>query len=267
MTELAILSSKVSSLVHELQKERGTTAGFLGSKGKKFGPELRKQRQQTDEKAQILSDFLADFNVTAFDVKLQNGLNTALGKLEQLKNKRNGADDFSLKLKGVLGYYTGMNADFLGLVSEMSKISPDEKLSIMTAAYANFLQSKERAGIERAVLSNTFSRDSFPPGMFHRFLNLVNTQKVYMNAFRSLAEDEQISFLEQVLKGEFITETERMRKLATERASTGGFETDAVYWFKMQTGKINLLKKIEDKLATDLTLVAEKLRAEATASL
>ncbi len=267
LTELALLSSRVSSLVHELQKERGATAGFLGSEGKKFGPELRKQRKSTDEKSRILTDFLKQFDATVYDVKLQDGLKIALGKLDQIESKRKGADNFSLKLKGALEYYTGMNADFLGLVSEMSKISPDEELSIMTAAYANFLQSKERAGIERAVLSNTFSRDVFAPGLFHRFLNLVNTQKVYLDAFISLARDEQIAFLEKTMKGEFITETERMRKVAIEKSSTGGFETDAVYWFKMQTGKINLLKQVEDRLAADLGLVAEDLRAQATASL
>ncbi len=267
LTELSVLSSKVSSLVHELQKERGATAGFLGSKGAKFGPELQKQRTSTDEKSVVLTQFLQNFDASVYDPKLQNGLKRALDKLQQIKSIRSGADELSLQLKDALGYYTGMNADFLGLVYEMSKISPDERLSIMTAAYANFLQSKERAGIERAVLSSTFASDAFAPGLFHRLLNLINTQNVYIDAFKALADDSQITFMADTLKGEFITETERMRTIAIERAEQGGFETDGVYWFKMQTGKINLLKKIEDKLADDLQIAAEQLHMQASSSM
>ncbi|MDQ7068567.1 MAG: nitrate- and nitrite sensing domain-containing protein [Sulfurimonas sp.] len=42
------LSVKMSSLVHEIQKERGATAGFLGSKGTKFVETLTNQRKHTD---------------------------------------------------------------------------------------------------------------------------------------------------------------------------------------------------------------------------
>ena len=37
---LAQLAVRVSALVHETQKERGATAGFLGSKGTQFVTEL-----------------------------------------------------------------------------------------------------------------------------------------------------------------------------------------------------------------------------------
>nr|MBP8276837.1 nitrate- and nitrite sensing domain-containing protein [Propionivibrio sp.] len=33
-------------LIHELQKERGMSAGFIGSRGSKFGPELAEQRKK-----------------------------------------------------------------------------------------------------------------------------------------------------------------------------------------------------------------------------
>ncbi len=50
LTQYTKLSSVYSELVHELQKERGMTAGFLGSKGKKFISKLPIQRGQTENK-------------------------------------------------------------------------------------------------------------------------------------------------------------------------------------------------------------------------
>jgi len=64
-----------------------------------------------------------------------------------------------------------------------------------------------------------------------------------------------------------VDETAKMRKTAFEKADKGGFKVDASHWFNMQTGKINLLKEVEDKLSNDLNLRAEKLKDDAQSSL
>ena len=46
---LSELSTKLSLFIHETQKERGMSAGFLGSAGKKFGDVVPKQSALTDE--------------------------------------------------------------------------------------------------------------------------------------------------------------------------------------------------------------------------
>lgn len=50
ITQLAQLSGVNSALAHELQKERGMSAGYLGSAGKKFADALPQQRQLTDQR-------------------------------------------------------------------------------------------------------------------------------------------------------------------------------------------------------------------------
>ncbi len=42
------LLKEASNLVHELQKERGMTSGFLASKGLKFGDALKVQREKSE---------------------------------------------------------------------------------------------------------------------------------------------------------------------------------------------------------------------------
>ncbi|MFC1684330.1 nitrate- and nitrite sensing domain-containing protein [Pseudomonadota bacterium] len=263
MTELSVYAS---NLVHELQKERGMTAGYIGSQGKKFAKELPEQRRLTGEKMEKLQQFLSDFDAEAMGDKLNKGLQGGLDRLKVIDQKRSAIDSLSLPLPDALAYYTGTNAAFLGLVSQMSTISSNGELAIMTAAYANYLQSKERAGIERAVLSGVFARDNFGT-MFNKFMGLVTTQKNYMDVFLSFAKEDDKTVYRNTLKGEFIEETERMRQVARDKATTGGFGIDSVYWFKMQTGKINLLKKVEDHLALGLAEKAEELKASATTGL
>ncbi len=48
LNELADLAPTISALVHEMQKERGASAGFISSKGQKFAQKLPAQRRVTD---------------------------------------------------------------------------------------------------------------------------------------------------------------------------------------------------------------------------
>ncbi len=57
LEKVVVFSTKIGALVHETQKERGMTAGFLGSKGKKFKDKLPKQRELTNNRIKELSSF------------------------------------------------------------------------------------------------------------------------------------------------------------------------------------------------------------------
>ena len=62
LDKVVVLSVKIGDLVHETQKERGMTAGFLGSNGEKFKTELPAQRLIVDEKFKELKSFLTTLN-------------------------------------------------------------------------------------------------------------------------------------------------------------------------------------------------------------
>ncbi|MEZ5839371.1 MAG: nitrate- and nitrite sensing domain-containing protein [Hyphomicrobiales bacterium] len=48
VAEVVASAPVISQLVHELQKERGTSAGFVGSKGKSFADTIGDRRAETD---------------------------------------------------------------------------------------------------------------------------------------------------------------------------------------------------------------------------
>jgi len=67
MTELSI---RISALVHETQKERGATAGYLGSNGENFVTELNAQQKNTDKKVAEFDAFFTKFDLSNFDQSL-----------------------------------------------------------------------------------------------------------------------------------------------------------------------------------------------------
>ena len=68
--ELNILSQKLSLVIHETQKERGASAGFLGSGGKQFGDILPKQRAATTKEYEALKEYIASLDLTLFSNEL-----------------------------------------------------------------------------------------------------------------------------------------------------------------------------------------------------
>lgn len=265
--QLSQFSVSASTLVHEFQKERGLTAGFMGSRGQKFATELSAQRQEVDKKAQGLAEILDGLDAQVFGQDFATQLNQALKQQQALKQMRQHVDGLSIPRGDALGYFTKMNGTFLGAISFLAKSSSASKLSNQATAYVNFLNSKERAGLERAVLTGTFAADSFQAGAFNRFLQLVSIQDTYLNVFNSLASEEHQKYYLKTMQGKPIETTKEMREVAITKGVEGNFGVDPAFWFQMQTEKINLLKNVEDKLSKDLEVLAMNLRESASSAL
>lgn len=252
LEQSVILSTQISQVVHELQKERGASAGFLGSKGEKFGDLLHKQRQLTDTKIAELESFLKNFDPTRYDQSFQGLLQESQKAIENRDSIRQKVDSLNVNIAEVLGYYTTTISHGIDTIGSIANMSTHSKITRRLFAYTNFLLSKERAGLERATLSNTFSQDRFAPGVYQRFVALLTEQETFMKSFQTFGEKEDVSFYQKTLQGKSVEEVERMRKIALERYLEGGFGIEATYWFSTITEKIDLLKKVEDHLAMEL---------------
>lgn len=218
LSKMVEFSVVASDLVHELQKERGMSAGYLGSRGGKFRDAIVEQREVTNEKNQTLQLFLKEFDQRNMGKIFSTRLDETLQQLEQLTSQRELITKLTMPLKDALAYYTGMNTMLLKLIEQMSILAPDQDMAIKISAYANFLQSKERAGIERAVLANAFSKGAFADGMFNKFLGLVTIQQIYSSVFLSLANEADKAFYENAISNDSIKETNKMREIAISAA-------------------------------------------------
>ena len=250
LQKVVILSTKIGALVHEVQKERGMTAGFLGSKGKKFVKDLPKQRLLVDSRRNLFLDELKLVNIYSYSKEFIKDIDLLVNQLDKLNNIRTKVSTLSVKASTAISFYTNINTISLNTISTISKISHDAKVSQDLVSYMNFLLSKERAGIERAVLTNTFARDNFSEGMKEKFYTLVAEQNAYMDSFLKVTSHDSISIYNKTLQGKSVKEVDRLRKIASLKVSNFGI--DASYWFSQITSKINLLKKVEDFLSSKL---------------
>ncbi len=262
--ELAELAPVISALVHELQKERGASAGFIGSKGKSFADILPAQRNDTNAKRTALGAALKAFDGSSFGTSLVGKIKTAEAAVAQLGGKRGQITALQISVPQMAGYYTPTIGKLLKIVEEMALLSTDAQVSGAITAYTAFLQGKERAGVERAMGAGGFGAGKFAPAVYRKFLQLIAMQDVFLGRFAIYGTAEQRAFLKSTVTGSDVNEVNRMRKIAIESVvtgNTGGVKGPA--WFGAITKKINLLKKVEDRIAADLQGLTKGIEATA----
>jgi methyl-accepting chemotaxis protein len=213
---LIILSSKASILVHETQKERGLTAGFLGSGGKKFQDEIKAQRIKANNAFIQYNNFAQTIDYTKYDKKLINVIDKTTTTFQNLSTIREDIDNMNIKVQDAITYYTNMNQLILKPIDFTIKSSDISSLTNDIIAYSSFLKAKEKAGIERAVGTNTLSADKFNLGMRNKFISLIASQNSYLNTFKEFASSSDAKYFDNIMQGEDINHILRIRKTLLE---------------------------------------------------
>jgi methyl-accepting chemotaxis protein len=265
--ELNVLSQKLSRVIHETQKERGASTGFIGSGGKQFGDILPKQRTDTSKEYDALKSYIGTLKLDSFPADLRSEIDAFNSDMQKINEIRSQVDALSINLKSVVDYYTNMNAKILNIVSLSAKFANTHELVKALDSYSNFLKAKERAGIERAVLSGTFAADKFADGVFAKWITLVAEQDAFIDAYKSMATENSKAFYTQKMNSSVISEVNKMREIAKQKAFEGNFGVDSVAWFKTITEKINLLKEVDDELAKQNSIILEELKSSSIKSI
>lgn len=263
--DLSILAPDVSALVHELQKERGISAGFIGKKGEgTFAEKLTEQRELTDQQLKHFYEVAEVSHVDSFGTVFEGKFQAALDMVAQLNEQRTAVSGLSLTVGEMAKYYTKTISLLLDTVGEMAVLSSNVEVTNSIVAYINLLQAKERTGIERAMGANGFGKGDFAPAIHQRFVSLIAQQQAFLSNFFAYASPAQKAFYEETVKGPVVDEVAGLRNVARESAyggSLGG--VTGAHWFDAITQKINLLKQVEDRLAGDLQAQVFALEGQA----
>lgn len=248
LERIADMVVSMGDFVHESQTERGASSGFLGSGGTKFADELVAQRKKTDPALEVLVTFLNTNDLSFLGEDFSKLVGQIQGKANELSALRSQVDTQAIKAPEAVAQYTQTHTVILGAIEAAVRQIPDGNLAKSALTYANFIEGKERAGLERATLNNTFSSNQFDSGAYERFVTLVAEQDTYQRVFRSLASPEQIALLDEANKSPETEDVVRMRSVARAKVAEGNFGVDPVAWFKASTARIDSLKVIENKL-------------------
>lgn len=245
---LLSLADNAASLVHELQKERGMSAGYLGSKGIKFRQELRLQRNLVDEKLFSYRQFTEQYN-DDFSESLNANISNVLSELRSLENIRGRIDKLSIALPDALSFYTAQNKSLIEQPLALIDVLDTNGLVQGLIASYNLMQVKEKSGIERAVLTNILAGKDFSEKNKKQVYTLIAQQDAHQDAFaKSMPNDGE--WLSRYITFESSAENQsiiKLRKQVLSDALVNKFSVQPEKWFDAATNRIGGLKTLESK--------------------
>lgn len=255
LTQLLELTTAVT---HEMQKERGMSAGFLGSKGKNFASQLPDQRKQLDKVLVLLNTYIVQ---ASFDAETQAALDDFAARMTELKSIRGRVSQQDIALPEVIKYYTGNNILLIELTTIIAHHVENRRSSQQFETLYSIASIKENAGIERAVLSTVFGSGSFKPALFVRFIELRTKQDVYLHTGELLADKEYLKTLAKFRGSAASKEVDRYRDIVL--SDTNSFNEDPEMWFAAASKRINILRDDENILLSQIKYHAQELKASA----
>lgn len=251
-TQIAV-STKLSLLVHEMQKERGLSAGFLASKGASFAEELKGQRELTDK---ALADFTLSVETSDLTKEYKELLQLGFNELKGLNTIRQNADTNkdNPPTAATISYYTKTIASLLHSIVESAKLVDESQITRLMFAYMNFLYAKESAGLERATANAIFAANApASNAQYQTFISLLAKQEVYNNVFLNFGDEKSITLFNNSLNNKSFQQVDLMRDNLKQKYQQGDYGIKAKEWFDIITSKINILKSIEDSAAANLS--------------
>ncbi len=254
---VTVLATEASELVHSLQKERGASAGFIGSKGQKFRSELRSIRSESNTLLTTLRESVNKTEWHSEEEPAAKHLKSALRELDRIESVRQSVSDLDISASAAVKYYSAIHQQIFSFIAEAAKISPEPTLANDFTAFVNFLQSKEQAGIQRAVLSNVFAQNTINGATFQRLIEIVERSKTYERVFLNAATSQALTQYRSTVSGSVVRDVDDYLQVVFDKNLAGDFGKNADEWFRLMTQKIDLLKSVENFLSSSIIKVAE----------
>ena len=250
LTGIINISIEVSNVSHNLQIERGLTAGYMTDKSPDTKVTIDEQRVVTDE---MINQFFASIkrdNIKKYDAAYVAQIDKITNMLNGLKEFRQKADNFQVTNKEVINYYTQAISTLIESVLIASNISPDNNITKVLGGYTNFMYAKENTGLERANGNVILRSKEFNEETYRNFISVIARQDVYLSSFLAqLPKDNELA--KSIIENYDLTMTDTLpiiegyRQDIIHNAVDGKFTTTADQWFTDITAHIDNLQIIE----------------------
>lgn len=236
-----------SNLVHTLQVERGTSAGFIASKATDLPAAVQNARKNSDERLATFKDALERIDTSSMQPALLEAFAATKSQLNKLSEVRSKIEAGQLSLSEAVSYYTQLNSSLaesgLNLILEID----DKPIVNEGVALSYYILAKDAAGLERAVGAAGFAAG---------WNNALRVRLALMNERTSgrLLEFRRFSPPQLRTRLDQLEATKAFQDVATIRINVlnGGDESGMTSqeWFAIATKKLEAMKQLEQELTS-----------------
>ncbi len=242
----------VGEVTHELQTERGFSAGFINSKGAKFSRELSTQHQRSDEKVRQVREILARVDLASMDERFVALVTRTGDQIDEIKKKREQILRLELVPFDSFRFYTGMISALLEITLRTANQMPSPSLALLSHAKQSLLYLKENSGQERAILTGIFSVEEMTTAQYKNLIGLHNEQGTYERVALVYASVTQEKLLREKLEDPAMKQVAVIGRLVREIGPGAHLSYPSEKVFAEVSAKIDLLRSVEESYTQDI---------------
>ncbi|MBW6488339.1 MAG: EAL domain-containing protein [Sulfurimonas sp.] len=243
----------LSRVTHYMQIERGVTTGLITSSNIDGNSEQLLDAKKNTDRA--IDDAIA--RVSLCEICTSNG--EALELLGEIKSREE-ADLLRTSAVYARDYYTKKISSLHTLIQAIPSLIDDRENRNYIQSYSYLSSAKEALGQNRAILVEVFTNKEFLNSTFMALKQNIKIYSIDTQSFITVASKKVLYFYNEIFKGEAVEETFTIIDAAVKNSDS--LVATPSYWFEKSTETINLLKKVEEKLFSEVNiLINEKLDA------
>ncbi|RQO73195.1 chemotaxis protein [Aquitalea sp. FJL05] len=254
--QLLQVAGKASSLIHQLQAERGLSNGFLSVAGSSLPADLQSARQQTDSA-------LADFHASLAQLPEATQATAAEGQVRSLLQGRAAIDSRSQPAAQMFAAYSGNIEQLIGLIAGLAGSTSDAGLLHDAVALLNLQCQKEFAGRERGFINGLLGRGSFDQAALLQAAGMQARQQACASQLRLVASAEIRQASQQADQSAEAAAVQAMRQQIMAVPLGQPLGVAPALWFKTASAQMANLKKLQDQLLRQLDGDMQRLLGEA----
>ena len=246
-----------TQMIHQLQKERGTTNVYLGSKGVTYKTNLPVQFKHTSEaeeqlRALLKSKFLNNDAIHT-QARLLTSITLASQGLEQLPKLRKQIQKLQITPLKSTDAYCRLISKIINLIFEAADVSSDASITKMLVALFNFIQGKELAGQERALGAIGFSQQKHEPKILSKMHELESAQHDVFERFLEFSVSQEQTAWQAIQLSELTKDINKLRAMFNALSASNSYTPElGEVWYEVATKRIDALQNIETMLTTRL---------------
>jgi len=206
------IAQKLSEIAYQLQKERGLSAGTIGSDGNTFQKQLTQQREQSDLAIKKLSLQLVNRD-GYIDEEYVEQIAHLAEEFKQLTSTRITVDRHIGD--SFFSVYTHIITDTLNAASLLQNFNHENNAAF---SYLNILWLEEYSGLERGSLNGALTSKKMSPKQHSNISRYIAAQDAELSKFFRTADGEQQARVHDILAGDSATTVEHYRKDIFNRA-------------------------------------------------
>ncbi|RMQ49441.1 Methyl-accepting chemotaxis protein [Pseudomonas cichorii] len=251
-------AQKLSHLITTLQRERGASGVFLGSRGTSMGDRLGQMRKDSDTAMAAVRDLP---NRGASD------LDNVLRALDGVQQTRTNVDKLSIKSTESGARYTEVIQTLIGYTHSLEASVNNAAIVHALSALNQFIEMKERAGRERVMLGLVFNQDRFDETLLSSFSRNLGEFIAYSDAFRRKAPATSLEQFNEKMQTPAAIEVGKLQRLAFDVPMGQALGIKPQSWFDTSTRRIDLMSDVEEALGQSVSALALHERDKASRAL